>query len=450
MFFRQLLDADLGCASYVLGDDGCAVVVDPGLAIDRALDAARAEGARITLILETHVHADHVSGRALLAGHTGATVRVPAGAGVDAAAGEPLHAGDVVWAGRVRVEALAAPGHRPEHLAFLVTDTARGEAPCLLLSGDSLLVGDLARPDLAVDPCTGARQLHATLAALGDLPPDLEVWPGHVGGSLCGGGRLSRRPSSTLGYERRVNPLLTEPDPDRFTASLVADLPVRPPTVDAVVRRNRSAQPADGGPPPTLGPAATRRLLGVGATLVDGRAADAFDAAHLPGAVNLPVTGTGLGTRAGWLLGTEETLLACASDAEDAAELARRLRAVGLRVAGTVSPTVLDAAGHVLEQVAPIPIDALAGRWDDHTLLDVRDDAEWRAGHLPGALHLPLPRLRAGAAALPGGPIAVVCASGVRAATAASLLRRLGHDARRVAGGGVGTLRDLGAAVVAA
>src|SRR3954451_25200513 len=194
MFFRQLIDPDLGCASYVLGDAGDAIVVDPGLAVDRVLEAAEAESAQVRWLLETHVHADHVSGRALLRERTGAQVRVPAGGEIDPAAGGTLRPGDVVEAGGVRIEALAAPGHRPEHLAFLVTDTTRDPAPCLLLSGDSLLVGDIARPDLAVEPGAGARDLFTTLAALGDLGDEVEVWPGHVGGSLCGGGKLSRRP----------------------------------------------------------------------------------------------------------------------------------------------------------------------------------------------------------------------------------------------------------------
>src|SRR3954471_20062530 len=135
MFFRQILDPDLGCASYVLGDAGQAVVVDPGLDVERVLDAAAAEQAHVALILETHLHADHVSGRALLAAATGARVLVPAGAGVDAAAGDPLSAGDVLEVGAVRIEAVAAPGHRPEHLAYLVSDVARCPGACLLLAG---------------------------------------------------------------------------------------------------------------------------------------------------------------------------------------------------------------------------------------------------------------------------------------------------------------------------
>src|SRR4051812_20597402 len=144
MFFRQLVDADLGCACYVFGDAGVAIVVDPGIDVERILACAREEDADVRLVLETHVHADHVSGRALLADRTAARVLVPAGGTIDEEAGEELRPGDVLTAGAVHVEALAAPGHRPEHLALLVSDRARCPEPCLLLSGDSLLVGDLA------------------------------------------------------------------------------------------------------------------------------------------------------------------------------------------------------------------------------------------------------------------------------------------------------------------
>src|SRR5436190_3705920 len=156
MIFRQLVDPDLGCASYLVGDGGRAIVVDPGIRVEAMLEAARDEGVSVQEIVETHVHADHVSGRELLARRTGARIRVPAGGGHEPGAGEPLAAGDVMVIGRVRIAALPAPGHRPEHLALLVSDLARCPEPCMLLSGDSLMVGGAARPDLAVDALEGA------------------------------------------------------------------------------------------------------------------------------------------------------------------------------------------------------------------------------------------------------------------------------------------------------
>src|SRR3954469_12087715 len=180
MFFRQVLHEDLGCASYVIADGGEAVVVDPKWAVEDYV----ALGLRFTHALETHTHADHVSGRARL--------------GLD-----PPWDGDELRVGSVSIRVLPSPGHRPEHRSFLVDDWA-------LLTGDSLFVGDVARPDLAVDAEEGAHDLHRSLARLLDLPETTEVWPGHIGGSMCGGAGMSEKPSSTLGRERRVNELLRQ------------------------------------------------------------------------------------------------------------------------------------------------------------------------------------------------------------------------------------------------
>ncbi|MEA2125096.1 MAG: hypothetical protein QOI80_1878 [Solirubrobacteraceae bacterium] len=441
MFFRQLLDPDLGCAYYVLGDGDEAVVVDPGLDVDRIVAAAAAEKARVTRVLETHTHADHVSGRAQLCARTGATALVPAGEG------ERIAAGEVVTVGGVRIEALAAPGHRPEHLAYLVTDTGRSDLPCLLLAGDSILVGDLARPDLAVDPLAGALALHATIARLLALGDGLELWPGHVGGSLCGGPGLSRRPSSTLGYERRVNRLLAEPDADAFATALVRDLPVRPPTVERVVARNRLAAPATDAPR-GLDDGGFLDCIGRGAMVIDGRPAEAFDAAHIPGSLNLPLAGSGLGTRAAWLAGPEAELVVSGASEAEGRELARRLQAVGLTVCGYVTEATLAESPLTLASAMPIDVHDLPHYLDELTVVDVRDDAEWRREHLPRSVHAPLARLRDTIGVIPRRPLAVTCAGGPRATVAASFLRRAGHDARRVSGGGIGALRDLGVRTV--
>ncbi|MDO8188735.1 MBL fold metallo-hydrolase [Conexibacter sp. JD483] len=461
MIFRQLIDRDLGCACYLLGDHGRGVVVDPGLDVERILAVAEEESLQIELIVETHVHADHVSGRALLAARTGASVRLPAGGGYDEGAGEPLHDGDELAVGDLRLTVLAAPGHRPEHIVVLVADSSRDPRPWLLLSGDSLLVGDLARPDLAVDPHDGAAALHATLTRLGALDGAVELWPGHVGGSLCGGPGLSRKTSSTLGFERAVNPLLNVAA-DEFASRLIAGLPARPPTVAAVVARNRGRVPAATATAalPLLDGAELARALQAGATLLDGRHADAFDAGHLPGALSLALGGSGLGTRAAWAVDPTDELVVLADDEAGALRLARFVRAVGLeRVRGVVPvsdggglPALAAAAGTPLAQTPPIVVAELprllAG--EAVTLVDVRDAPEWGRGHLARGIHLPLSRLRAEAGALPAGPLAVACASGGRAAFAASWLRAQGHDARRVSGGGIPDLPMLGVELVAA
>jgi len=461
MIFRQLIDRDLGCASYLLGDHGRGVVVDPGLDVERMLAAAEEERLAIELIVETHVHADHVSGRALLAARTGASVRLPAGGDYEPGAGEPLRDGDELAVGDLRLTIVAAPGHRPEHLVVLVADTARDPRPWLLLSGDSLLVGDLARPDLAVDPREGAAALHATLARLGALDDGVELWPGHVGGSLCGGPGLSRKTSSTLGCERAVNPLLAV-EAEEFATRLIAGLPARPPTVAAVVARNRRRVPAATATAalPLLDGAELARALDAGATVLDGRSADAFDAGHLPGSLSLALDGSGLGTRAAWALDPERELVVLADDEAGALTLARNVRAVGLeRVRGVVPAggdgaleALAAAVGAPLERTRPIVVAELPALLAERavTLVDVRDAPEWGRGHLAHGLHLPLSRLRERAGELPAGPLAVACASGGRAAFAASWLRAQGHDARRVSGGGIPDLPVLGVELVAA
>ncbi|MET0558147.1 MAG: MBL fold metallo-hydrolase [Solirubrobacterales bacterium] len=438
MFFHQLLDPDLGCASYVLGCHGRAVVVDPGIDTDRYLKCLQQVGATLDTIVETHTHADHVSGRGELAAATGARVRLPWVNGP-----EGLAAGDTISVGQVRIEVIAAPGHRPEHIALGVIDTDRSEDPWLILSGDSLLVGDLARPDLAVDPQDGAKALRETISRLCELGDCVELWPGHVGGSLCGGAGLSPKTSSTIGYERSANPLTRSRDGEEFARLLLDGLPPRPPTVERVVARNAA----------TSAPAAVARVLGIEdlqaalespeTVFLDGRPADRFEAAHLIGSVNLPLSGTGLGTRVAWLLDPETPIVVCADREEECAELARRLRAVAIDGVLGIAPggvARLRECGGEIGSEAGIAVADLARRLTDFTVVDVRGQREWDAGHLVGSVHLPPERLREGADLLPGTPLAVACATGNRAAFAASWLRRQGHSAVRLTGGGISDL----------
>src|ERR687883_95563 len=230
MIFRQVTHDDLGCASYLVGDDdaGVAAVVDPKLAIEEYLGLARYLGVGIEHILETHNHADHVSGHGRLAAATGAVIHVHAAAGAGYEH-EPFEDAWELALGRVVVRALHAPGHRPEHTAFALVDTGRGPEPWAVLSGDSLFVGDIARPDLAVDKDEGARGIfHALHDTLLSLAPETEVWPGHLGGSLCGGPGMDMKVSSTIGFERRHNELLTVEDEDRFVEKAIGSLGPQP------------------------------------------------------------------------------------------------------------------------------------------------------------------------------------------------------------------------------
>ncbi len=453
MFFRQILHRDLGCASYLLADAGEAVVVDPRWDIDEYLRIAAQEKLRIVHVIDTHEHADHVSGRARLVAATGAEAHRPRRGDGPADEQGTLAAGEAIVVGALRLTALGTPGHRPEHLAFAVADTSRGEEPWMLLSGDSLLVGDVARPDLAYEPTEGAHALHGTLAQLlADLPDGVELWPAHVGGSLCGGAGLSHKTSSTIGYERRHNaPLSLERD--AFVQAVTASLPSRPPNIERIVGLNRPAEQSFPPDPPSLTAAALAAQCDQGVTILDSRPPHEFDAGHLAGAVNLPLASAGLGTRAGWALDPEQPLVIVAGDARAAAQTASALQAVGFWNLAGVAVADTDAwwtCGLTVSQSIAWDLERLAGglRGEEVELVDARELAEWLAGHVQGSVHLPLVRLPE-IASLPrareGRVTAVACAAGARAAFAASLLRRVGHDhVVRVAGGGIGDLPARG------
>ena len=209
MLFRQVLHPDLGCASYVIADTaaGVGAVVDPKRDVAEYLELAAAHGFTIAHVIETHNHADHVSGRARLAEATGARSWVSplAGAGYPH---DPFADGAEIELGQVRLRALHVPGHRPEHTAVVVVDGSRSSRPCAVLTGDSLFVNDVARPDLAVEKREGAAQLYHAIGRLLELDDGVEVFPGHTGGSLCGSARMSETTSSTIGFERASNPML--------------------------------------------------------------------------------------------------------------------------------------------------------------------------------------------------------------------------------------------------
>ena len=243
MIFRQLIHDDLGCASYLIGDHDArvAAVVDPRFEIGEYLELARYLGVQIEHVLETHNHADHVSGHGRLAAATGATIHVHRLAGAEYEH-LPFEHGWELELGSLRVRALHTPGHRPEHTAFALIDGSRGPEPWALLTGDSLFVGDVARPDLAVDREEGAHGIYHSLhEQLLGLEAETEVWPGHVGGSLCGGPGMDMKVSSTIGYEQRHNPLLEEPDEQSFVRELLAGLGPQPPNFEAIVALNRGS-----------------------------------------------------------------------------------------------------------------------------------------------------------------------------------------------------------------
>jgi glyoxylase-like metal-dependent hydrolase (beta-lactamase superfamily II)/rhodanese-related sulfurtransferase len=457
VLFRQILHRDLGCASYVIADGGDAAVVDPKWEIEDYLLLAEQEGFEITRILETHNHADHVSGRGRLAEATGATVHVPNAEEVDFA-GHPVADGDSVEVGKARITALATPGHRPEHVAYLVEDRSRGEEPWLVLTGDSLFVGDVARPDLAVEAEEGARDLHRSLRKLLALDDFVEVYPGHIGGSLCGGAAMSENPGSTIGFERRFNRLLGIADEDAFVEALTGDLQPQPPNFERIVALNRGPLLRHATPAEPLAPRRVAELLEGGATLLDGREPREYDGEHIRGSLNTTMIKAAVGTRAAWVVDPDSDVVVLAPSGGDAQVMLRMLEAVGFRslrgyLAGGIA--AWRESGRPVETTAAIDIPGLAARLETGAvrLLDVREQDEWRDGHVPGSLFVPYHELRDGPPEEldhgGGRPLAVACSAGNRSSLAVSLLRRHGvSNLIHVADGGIAELPRHGIELV--
>jgi hydroxyacylglutathione hydrolase len=458
MFFREVLNEDLGCASYVVADGKEAAVIDPKWEIEDYLRIAEENGFRISHVLETHNHADHLSGKGRLVEATGAKIHISKDAGVEYDH-EPLEEGDMIGFGDVRIKALATPGHRPEHLAFTIEDSSRGEEPWMLVTGDSLFVGDLARPDLAVEAEEGARGLFRSLRRLKKLEDFVEVRPGHIGGSLCGGANMSRKPDSTIGFERRFNDYLRFEDEDEFVETLTAEQTPQPPNFERIVELNRGPLLAEAAPLTPLLPQRVEELVGAGVLLIDGRDQREFDAAHVPGSINVTMNQSGVGTRAAWMVDPESEVLVTADGDEEARRMIPLLEAVGFRrvrgfLAGGIN--AWHAAGLEARTTPALDIPGLAERLrnEEVTVLDVRSAAEWEAGHVEGSIHVPYQQLRGEVPdevrdAAGGRPLAVICGSGVRSALAASLLRRSGVDnVEHVADGGVTMLAKEGIELV--
>ncbi len=452
MFFREVLNEDLGCASYVVADGGEAAVVDPKWEIEAYLQIAEENGFRISHIIETHNHADHLSGRGRLVEATGAMIYISKDAGVEYEH-EPLSDGDVVEVGGTRIVALATPGHRPEHLSFLVEDTSRSEGPWLLLTGDSLFVGDLARPDLAVEAEEGARGLFRSLRKLKEFQDFVEVRPGHMGGSLCGGANMSQKPDSTIGFERRFNDYLRFEEEDEFVRTLTSEQTPQPPNFERIVELNRGLLITEAAPLKPLLPQRVKELTEAGAVVIDGRDQREFDSAHIPGSVNVTMNQSGVGTRAAWILDPETEVIVTSEGDEYAERSIRLLEAVGFRrIRGYLSGGInaWRAAGLKVETTPALDVSGLAERLkqEEAILLDVRSAEERQAGHVEGSIHLPYQQLREGVpdeVRNADKPLAVACSGGIRSSMAASLLKRAGvKNVEHVADGGIPDLNGEG------
>jgi hydroxyacylglutathione hydrolase len=441
MLLRYFYDRHLAQASYLVACQQCgeALVIDPARDIQPYLQTAAEEGLRITQVTETHIHADFVSGARELAAATGAQLYLSAAG--DAAwqyayadsQTRLLHEGDRWLLGRIQIEALHTPGHTPEHLCFLVTDTATTQEPMGLFTGDCLFVGNAGRPDLLEKAAgmvgtkePGARQQFASLNRLKALPDYLQIWPGHGAGSACGKG-LGGVPTSTLGYEKRFNPALQFTDEAAFVEWLLADQPEAPRYFARMKQVNKEGPALLRGLPALehlADPAALARLVEPN-LVIDTRPAAVFLSAHAPGTVHIPVSSAQFNTYAGWYVRYDQPTYFIAHE-EDISTVLTLLRAIGVDdIPAVFDPAALGSGGATLPQMTPA--EAQQHLRDGAYLLDVRGADEYRSERIAGAIHIPMGYVPVYACDLPQDrPLIVQCGSGVRSLIVASLLQRAG------------------------
>jgi glyoxylase-like metal-dependent hydrolase (beta-lactamase superfamily II)/rhodanese-related sulfurtransferase len=432
MIFQQVVNEESGCLSYLIGcgQSGEAVIVDPGRdRVDQYLALARRKGLTISHIVETHLHADHVSGNRDLATRTRAPVLLhhtvqPAFDHVD------LRDGDELRIGNVLLKVLHTPGHTPDSVCLLVTDLTRSRAPWFALTGDTLFIGDVGRPDLGGVAAAGDlyESLGRVLLALED---SVEVYPAHGAGSLCGRA-MSGKTGSTIGFERRFNPALQARSKAEFVEAIMAGLPPKPPSFEAIVAKNRGLLPVHEAKPRPYTALEASELIERGARVLDLRDPATYGAGHIPGALNVWIESPQFGDRVGWMVPPATPVLLVAQGPSDLERALAGLARIGLdEVRGFLQWGLIDwkTVGLPVETVPQMTVHELAGWMEEGTgvVVDVREPFEWDEGHIAGALHLPMREAVARRALIPpDGPRAVVCSGGLRSSTVISALKRAG------------------------
>ena len=447
MHFEQFYLTCLAHASYMIGSEGEAAVVDPQRDVEIYMKAADEQHLKIRYIFETHLHADFVSGHKELAARTGAKIYIGARANAEFQH-VPLTDGFEVKMGAVRIRALETPGHTPESVCLVITDEAKSTQPCAVLTGDTLFIGDVGRPDLSKThtPRELAGLLYDSLhQKLLTLPGAVTVYPAHGAGSLCGRAMRAER-SSTIGTERLTNYALQIASREEFIAQLTTNLPARPDYFleDAEINRSGAATLAELPPLPALSPVEVQTLLQQNANVLDVRPGDEFAAGHVPGSICIALSGQ-FASWAGGILGIHsEPVLIGDSDAQ-IEEARLRLARVGIEelrgyLAGGVA--AWQKAGLPLvktAQISPQELNQklLEGSWRALDVLDVRREGEWQAGHIAEVQCRALDTFPQGLPAMDRErPVAVHCKGGYRSMIACSLLERAGHgNVINVAGG---------------
>lgn len=437
MEVKQLYLGCLAQASYIVGSEGEACVIDPRRDVEVYLDEARDRGWTIRHVVETHVHADFVSGHRELAAATGATIHVSRAAGAGYPH-DPLAEGSEIRVGNARLRVLETPGHTPDSICLLLSGPGSG-APSAVFTGDTLFIGDVGRPDLAgaagISPAEQAGALYDSLhRKLLTLPDAVVVYPGHGAGSMCGR-NLSAETVSTIGEQRRMNYALQPMSRESFVAMMTTDLPEIPAYFGRDVRANREgpALLSEIAPPGPMDPGAVARRQDAGAVVLDTRTSAAFGAAHVPGSIHIGLDGQ-FASWAGTILPAGTPLVLVAEGEDRIAEASTRLARVGLEnVAGYLDGGIAawSRLGFPLSRTEQITVQELAARLEEGScrLIDVRRPPEWSAGHIGRAAAHPLADLvRSSAPGKAAPPLAVICAGGYRSSIAASLLERAGAE----------------------
>ncbi|MEA3241373.1 MAG: rhodanese-like domain-containing protein [Pseudomonadota bacterium] len=439
MFFQQFKVGGLGCLSYMIGcpQDGRVVVVDPKRDIKDYLVTAKQNKMKISHIIETHVHADHVSGALELQQATGAPIHLGAGSPVFYDHVQ-FNEGDIINIGSVKMQVIFTPGHTPQSISLAIADLSRGELPQMLLTGDLLFVGSIGRPDLAGSEMLNEQiknlynSLYTKLSRFGDY---VEIYPAHGEGSLCGAG-LSAKPSSTLGYERQTNPYL-KLSREEFKKAIEQSQPHRPQNFSYIIESNRQGAIIEEElpVPRQKNPAAIARYLQDPEqyALVDLREAVAFGGAHIPGSLNIgmsPNSATWMGN----VVDPEKKIVLLADSQEQIFQAISSFRRVGYnQIIGYsigLSDWILSGRKTgFLPQISVHALQEVLTKYGNHTVIDVRTPAEWEEGHLENAIHLPLPQLiTAGITLDQDTHISVICGSGYRSNIAGSILKTNGYE----------------------
>ena len=435
MYFKQFYLGCLAHASYLIGSEGEAAVVDPQRDVDQYISEAEAQGFKIKLVIETHLHADFVSGHRELAARTGADIIFGAKSGAEFPH-RAVNDGEEINVGRVTLRFLDTPGHTPESISILVIDNDVSPQPQKVLTGDALFIGDVGRPDLAGGRGYTAEHmagmlydsLHDKLMKLDDA---VEVYPAHGAGSMCGR-NISKETSSTIGEQRRFNYALKPMSKDEFVQMMTADLPEAPAYFPRDAEINRAGAPAleELPRPKELSPQEVDALRGKGHVLLDVRSSSAYGNAHVPGALNIALGGQ-FATWCGTLIGIGTPIVLIADGVQEIDEAVMRLARVGMEsVAGYLAGGMRswDQAGLEIAAIPQIPVDELRERIAEGAnlqVVDVRRPGEYAGGHVPGAINLTLAHLEQERSRLSSDrPAAVICASGYRSSAATSILER--------------------------